>query len=101
MEGDRRFVVALLGRNEEFVKSLASELRKKDNTVSLLGGPTGRITCVASPDTGVDLCDAAVKCAEGVGGSGGGKGGFATIQLPPGADVKETLEQIYEAVRVL
>lgn len=99
--GERRFVVGVLTRDDEFIKLLASELRKKDNTVSLLGGPSGRITCVASPDTEIDLCEVAVKCAESVGGSGGGKGGFATLQLPPDADVEQTLEKIYEVLKKL
>ncbi len=94
-------MVLVLKRDDEFIKLLASELRKKENTVGLLGSPSGRITCVASPDTEVDLCDVAVKCAESAGGSGGGKGGFAALQLPPGADVERTLGKIYEALKAL
>jgi len=100
-EDSRRYVVASIERDDDFIKSLASELRKKDNTISLLAGASGRITCVASADSSVDLCDAAVACAESMGGSGGGKGGFAALQLPPGSDVEKALDQIYAAIKKL
>ncbi len=97
---DRVYVVELLSdAGEEYLRLLSSNLKSYKNTISLLGTKEGLVICNASKDIDIDLASAVVEKAKGLGGSGGGKGGFATVRLPAGVSAAEFLEQISEDIR--
>jgi alanyl-tRNA synthetase len=100
IHNDRRFVVDVSGdRSDDFVKMLASALKSAAGTVGLLGNPGGRVVCVASKDVPIDFALPVVERAKTLGGSGGGKGGFASVQLPAEVDVAEFVEKVFEDVK--
>ncbi|UCH84976.1 MAG: alanyl-tRNA editing protein [Candidatus Latescibacterota bacterium] len=98
--GDLVFIVELVAeKSEDYVRLLASCLKSKENTVSLLGTRDGLIVCNAPSDAGIDFSTAVIDKAKSLGGSGGGKGGFATARLPESVSVKEFLEKVFENVK--
>ena len=98
--GDRVYVVELIpDASEEYLRFIASNLKSYKNTISLLGTKEGLIVCNASKDIDIDLAAAVVEKAKGLGGSGGGKGGFATARLPSDVSPEEFLGQIREDIR--
>ena len=64
-------------------RALATEMQKAPGTIALISADDGSVVCVSSHELGVDLAAPASALAKELGGSGGGKGGFAQIKLSP------------------
>ncbi len=64
-------------------RAIATEMQKAPGTVAIIGADDGSVVCVSSHELGVDLATPAAALARELGGSGGGKGGFAQIKLTP------------------
>ena len=97
---DRLYVVeVVVDADEEYVRLLGSCLKTKKSTVSLLGSKEGLVICNASDDLDLDLSAAVVGRAKSLGGSGGGKGRFATARLPASVPPADFLRQIFEDVK--
>jgi alanyl-tRNA synthetase len=64
-------------------RALATEMQKAPGTVAIIGAEDGSVVCVSSHELGVDLATPAAALAKELGGSGGGKGGFAQLKLDP------------------
>jgi len=64
-------------------RALATEMQKAPGTIALISADDGSVVCVSSHELGVDLATPASALARELGGSGGGKGGFAQIKLSP------------------
>lgn len=100
LDGERRFIVAVLeDGSDEFVKHLSAQLKRYEKTISLIGSTNGLLICNASKDINIDLAQAVVDKAKRVGGSGGGKGGFASVRLPAGASVQGLALEILDILR--
>src|SRR5262249_5167329 len=63
--------------------AVATEMQKAPGTVAIIGADDGSVVCVSSHELGIDLATPASTLAKELGGSGGGKGGFAQIKLDP------------------
>jgi len=79
-------------------RALATEMQKAPGTVALISADDGSVVCVSSHELGVDLATPASALARELGGSGGGKGGFAQIKLSP-EKVSTFLERMTREVR--
>ncbi|UCG51490.1 MAG: alanyl-tRNA editing protein [Candidatus Latescibacterota bacterium] len=100
LQGGRMFVVELVAENrEDYVRLLASCLKSKKDTVSLLGTEDGLVICNAPSDSGIDFSRVVIERAKSLGGGGGGKGAFATARLPASVSVTEFLEEVFENVK--
>jgi alanyl-tRNA synthetase len=98
--GNRAFIVEVVSdASEEYLRLLASNLKSYDETISLLGTREGLVICNASKDIDIDLAAPVVERAKALGGSGGGKGGFATARLPGGVSTEEFLKEILGDVK--
>jgi alanyl-tRNA synthetase len=98
--GGRRFIVELLaGYNEEYARQLASELKLQPNTISIVATDQGTVICNASKDIAADISTPLVERAKSVGGSGGGKGGFASVRLPDSVSVATFLEDAFSDIK--
>ena len=75
-------------------RALASVLQNESGTVALVGADDGTIACAAARDVVIDLATVAAATARELGGSGGGKGGFAQVKLPDGSRVDEMLQRM-------
>ena len=75
-------------------RALATELQAEPGTIALLGAADGTVVCATSRDVVLDLASAASAMAKELGGSGGGKGGFAQLKLPDGTRVDELLARM-------
>jgi alanyl-tRNA synthetase len=75
-------------------RALASELQSAPGTIALVGADDGTVVCATARDVTLDLAGPAAAIAREMGGSGGGKGGFAQLKLAEGARVDELLERI-------
>jgi len=64
-------------------RALATEMQKQPGTIAIIGADDGSVVCVSSHELGVDLAAPASALAKELGGSGGGKGGFAQLKLDP------------------
>jgi len=62
-------------------RAIATEMQKASGTVAIISADDGSVVCVSSHELGVDLASPASALAKELGGSGGGKGGFAQIKL--------------------
>ncbi len=91
--GSRRVVVHREA-DASLVRALASVLQSEPGTVALLGADDGTVVCAAARDVTIDLAAAASASARELGGSGGGKGGFAQVKLPDGSRVDEMLQRM-------
>jgi alanyl-tRNA synthetase len=97
---DQRYIVKVLsGYNSSYIKALASELKSKERTISMIGSDDGTIICNASEDADIDFTQPVVEQAKSLGGSGGGKGGFATVRLPKGVAVMDFLERAADVIK--
>jgi alanyl-tRNA synthetase len=76
------------------VRALATELQAEAGTIALVGADDGTVVCAAARDVTIDLAGPATAAAREMGGSGGGKGGFAQLKLPDGKRVDELLERM-------
>jgi alanyl-tRNA synthetase len=98
--GDRRYVVEVVAdASEEFLRHVASHLKSTPDTVGLLGSGDGLVICVASAGIDIDFTGPVVERAKSVGGSGGGKGSFATARLPESVAPSRFLQEVFEDVR--
>jgi alanyl-tRNA synthetase len=98
-QGNKLVVHYFADRNDEYLRSISSTLKKETATVVIVGAGTGGVVCSASDDVSIDFAHTAVATAREAGGSGGGKGGFAQLKLPRGADVNKFLEEVTEHVK--
>ncbi|HEU4928644.1 MAG TPA: DHHA1 domain-containing protein, partial [Candidatus Krumholzibacteria bacterium] len=76
------------------VRALASVLQNEPGTVAVLGADDGTVVCAAARDVTIDLATFASATARELGGSGGGKGGFAQVKLADGSRVDEMLQRM-------
>jgi alanyl-tRNA synthetase len=79
-------------------RALATEMQKIPGTVAILGADDGSVVCVSSHELGIDLATGAGAIARELGGSGGGKGGFAQARVDP-ARIEEFMERMTADVR--
>jgi len=79
-------------------RALATEMQKVPGTVAIIGADDGAVVCVSSHELGIDLATGAGALARELGGSGGGKGGFAQAKVDP-ARVGEFMERMAANVR--
>jgi alanyl-tRNA synthetase len=76
-------VVAHRETDPFLARALATEMQKVSGTVAIIGADDGSVVCVSSHELGFDLAAPAAALAKELGGSGGGKGGFAQVKLDP------------------
>jgi len=79
-------------------RAVATEMQKATGTVALIAADDGSVVCVSSRELGIDLATPASALAGELGGSGGGKGGFAQIKIDP-SKVDTFLERMTADVR--
>jgi len=87
-------VVVYRDADAALVRALATELQAEPGTVALLGADDGTVVCATARDLTIDLATTASALARELGGSGGGKGGFAQLKLENGARVDELLARM-------
>ncbi len=87
--------------DEDLLDLLSAGLRSHGGTVAVLGTGDGAVVCCASDGIGVDFSGSAVAMASAVGGSGGGRGGYARLKLPPGVNVENFLVKVGEHVKTV
>ena len=87
-------VVVYRDADAALVRALATELQAEPGTVALLGADDGTVVCATARDLTIDLATTASAWARELGGSGGGKGGFAQLKLENGARVDEFLARM-------
>jgi alanyl-tRNA synthetase len=85
--------------DESYLRALASELKRKTDTVRLIGSEGGTVICNACADTKIDFSETVIERARSLGGRGGGKGAFATVQLPKEVDVADFLERVADEIK--
>jgi alanyl-tRNA synthetase len=86
-------------RDDVYLRLVSTALKSESGIVAILGAATGGVVCCASSGIDIDFTDTAVEPVRAAGGSGGGKGSYAQLKLPEGADVKKYLEEIAKNVR--
>ena len=91
--GTRRVVVHRES-DAALARALASVLQNEPGTVALLGADDGTVVCAAARDISIDLATFASATARELGGSGGGKGGFAQVKFADGTRVDEMLQRM-------
>lgn len=79
-------------------RALATEMQKAPGTIAIIGADDGSLVCVSSHELGIDLATDAGALARELGGSGGGKGGFAQAKVDP-ARVDEFMQRMTANVR--
>jgi alanyl-tRNA synthetase len=84
-------VVVYRDADAALVRALATELQAEPGTVALLGADDGTVVCATARDLTIDLATTASAWARELGGSGGGKGGFAQLKLENGARGRRVL----------
>jgi alanyl-tRNA synthetase len=62
-------------------RALATEMQKTPGTVAIIAADDGSVVCVSWHGLGIDLATSATAIAKELGGSGGGKGGFAQVRV--------------------
>lgn len=95
--GERRVVVHR-DADAAFVRALATLMQSEAGVVAILGADDGSVVCAASRDVTIDLAADVAAMARELGGSGGGKGGFAQLKLDP-SRVDELMTRIDAYVR--
>lgn len=98
-DGLRCVVVTAAEAVEGYAQALATQLRSHTNTVGIVASSDGRVVCVASRGIAIDLAGLIAERTKALGGRGGGKGGFATVQLPTGADADEFAAEVGDIVK--
>jgi alanyl-tRNA synthetase len=86
-------------RGDEFLRLVSAALKEEPDTVVVVGAASGAVVCSAADGVAIDFFALAVAPARAAGGSGGGKGAFAQLKLPAGADVSKFVEEIADNVR--
>jgi alanyl-tRNA synthetase len=79
-------------------RALATEMQKAPGTIAIIGADDGSVVCVSSHELGIDLATDAGALARELGGSGGGKGGFAQAKVDPGR-IDEFMQRMTAHVR--
>jgi alanyl-tRNA synthetase len=87
-------VIVYRDADAALVRALATELQSEPGTIALLGADDGTVVCATARDLTLDLATTAAALARELGGSGGGKGGFAQLKLENGARVNELLARM-------
>ena len=80
--------------SEDYLKLLSGELKKRERTISILALPQGLVLCNASSDVDIDFAKPVIERARNAGGSGGGKGGFASVRLPEKLPVSDFVRDV-------
>jgi alanyl-tRNA synthetase len=96
--GDTARVIIHREADATLARALATELQKSSGTIALIGADDGSVVCVSSHELGIDLATPAASFARELGGTGGGKGGFAQLKLDP-AQVGPFMERMSAHVR--
>jgi len=100
INSDARFVVRYFpDHGDEFLRMVSTALKREPRTVVVIGAASGAVICSASDELAVDFSALAVEPAKAAGGSGGGKGAYAQLMLPGGADVSRFVEEIANNVK--
>lgn len=86
-------------REDDYLRMVSTALKPEPATVVIVGAGTGCVVCSASEDVGIDFSHIAVEPAKEIGGSGGGKGAFAQVKIPAGADLGQFMEVVAENVK--
>jgi alanyl-tRNA synthetase len=81
-----------------FVRALSAELQGEVGVVAILGADDGSVLCCTSREVTLELAGKAAAFARELGGSGGGKGGFAQLKVEP-ARVGDLMERVEALVR--
>jgi alanyl-tRNA synthetase len=97
--GAVRLVARVVDGDGGYARALSNALRSGANTIAILAATDGTVVCAASDGLAVDVAASALARAAQAGGSGGGKGGFAQVKLPAGADVQDFINQVGDDVR--
>ncbi|MEJ2721751.1 MAG: alanyl-tRNA editing protein [bacterium] len=92
-------VEVIAGKSEEYLRLLASSLKTRENAVSLLATEDGLVLCNAPPGAGIDFSGSVIERAKSLGGTGGGKSGFATARLPSSVAVMDFLEKVFDEIK--
>jgi alanyl-tRNA synthetase len=85
--------------DDDYLRLLSAELKQSAATINILAGKSGVIVCNASKDVAVDFTKPVVERARALGGSGGGKGGFANVQLPDSVSASEFLQEAFAQLK--
>jgi alanyl-tRNA synthetase len=100
VHGDWRVIARVFSDyDDNYIRALSSALKTAKGTINIMGSAAGMVVCNASADVQIDLSNWVIEYAESLGGSGGGKGGFATVQLPKGASVEEFVARVVDKVK--
>lgn len=91
-------VVAIRDADPAYARALAAELQNETGVVAIVGADDGSVVCATSRDVQLDLAADVAAMARDLGGSGGGKGGFAQLKVDA-ARVDELLRRIDAHVR--
>jgi alanyl-tRNA synthetase len=98
--GDQKLIARVFkDYDDNYLRALSSELKSTKGTISIMGSAGGMVVCNASKDIPIDFSNMVVKYAESLGGSGGGKGGFATVQLPEDVSVEDFVAQVVDKIK--
>jgi alanyl-tRNA synthetase len=97
--GTRIIVRYFADRGDDYLRMVSTALKQQPDTVAVIGAATGAVVCSASEGVAIDFTSLAVEPARAAGGSGGGKGAFAQVKLPEGADVRKFVEEIGDNVK--
>lgn len=79
-------------------RAMATEMQKASGTIAIVAADDGSLVCVSSHEMDIDLAGPAGALARELGGSGGGKGGFAQAKVDP-ARVDEFMQRMAAHVR--
>ncbi len=100
VHGDRKLIVRVFKDYDDgYLRALSAALKSTKGTINIIGSDDGTVVCNASKDVQIDFSDSVVKVAESLGGSGGGKGGFATVQLPKDVSVEDFVGQVADKIK--
>ena len=97
-DGSRPRLVVHRESTPALARAIATELQKPAGTIAIVGADDGAVVCVTSHELGLDIATHAAALARELGGSGGGKGGFAQVKVDP-AQVATFMERMAEHVR--
>lgn len=98
--GDRKLIARVFKDcDDDYLRALSSELKSTKGTINIMGSAGGTVVCNASKDIPIDFSNTVVKYAESLGGSGGGKGGFATVQLPEDVSVEDFVARVVDKIK--
>ena len=98
--GEHRLVARVIpDADVSYLRELSNVIKGEGGVIVLLGADDGSVICAASDGITIDLAGPIVDLARAMGGSGGGRGSFAQVMLPRGADLEAFLTNVEEDVR--